>query len=130
MEHLDRDLAVLAARKDSWAQLPIGTKLEYLSAVSRNTAALARSWALAAADAKHLSHSSPLVGEEWISGPWATLYAINRYIRTLEEIRQSGSPQLPRHRVRVRPGGQVVADVFPVTVYDRLLLSGIRAEVW
>ncbi len=130
VEHLDRDLAVLAARKDSWAQLPIGTKLEYLSAVSRNTAALARSWALAAADAKHLSHSSPLVGEEWISGPWATLYAINRYIRTLEEIRQTGSPQLPRHRVRVRPGGQVVADVFPVTVYDRLLLSGIRAEVW
>jgi aldehyde dehydrogenase (NAD(P)+) len=32
--------------------------------------------------------------------------------------------------VRTRPDGQLVVEVFPQSAYDKLLLSGIRAEVW
>jgi len=32
--------------------------------------------------------------------------------------------------VRTRPNGQVTVEVFPLNIYERLLLSGVRAEIW
>ncbi|MDP9024819.1 MAG: aldehyde dehydrogenase family protein, partial [Candidatus Eremiobacteraeota bacterium] len=89
----------------------------------------AERWALAGAQAKGIGWTA-LAGEEWISGPWAVLYALNRYIDTLGEIAKGGAPEIDQRSIRERAGGQVVVDVFPATLYDRLLLNGIRAEVW
>ena len=37
---------------------------------------------------------------------------------------------LEARRIRSRPGGQLVVDVFPAAAYDRFLQIGLRAEVW
>ncbi len=125
---LDRDLETLAASKTAWARLPLEWKIAMLRALQRNIYALAPQWVQAAASAKGLAPGSPLAGEEWISGPWAVLYAINRYIRTLTSISRAGRVRLPA--IHVGPGGRSVLSVFPHDAYDRMLLSGVRAEVW
>lgn len=125
---LDRDLETLAASKTAWARLTLERKLALLATLRQNIYRLAPEWVAASAQAKGLLPGSPLAGEEWISGPWAVLYALTRYIRTLTAISRRGSPALPR--IRVRDDGRAVLDVFPRDLYDRVLLNGIRAEVW
>ncbi|MGZ3548800.1 MAG: aldehyde dehydrogenase family protein [Vulcanimicrobiaceae bacterium] len=130
MDQIDSDLRLLQERKRAWARLPVGTKIEYLLALRRGVAANARAWVDVAIRAKSIPAGDPIAGEEWISGPWAVLYAINRYVRTLREIAAHGSPRFLASRVRTRADGRVVADVYPRTPYDRFLLNGVRAEVW
>lgn len=127
-EQVERNLETLAASKTAWARLPVERKLHLVRAVQRNVHALAEEWAQRSAQAKGLLPGSPLAGEEWLSGPWAVLYALRRYIRTLEAISVSGSPKLPR--MRLRSDGRTVLDVFPHGAYDRMLFNGIRASVW
>ena len=124
---VDRDLETLAAAKTAWAGLSVELKLALLRTLKRNVYSVAHEWAAAACEAKGLEHDSPLAGEEWISGPWAVLYAIERYIRTLDRIDESGAPRIRRIR---ETGGRTIVDVFPHDLYDRLLLTGLRAEVW
>ena len=124
---LDESLRTLASRKHAWARLPIGTKIQYLRAVKEGLGAVAHDWVRAASQAKGLAGNSPLQGEEWISGPWATAYALDRYAETLGEIRNAGSLRFPPARVHVR-NGRTVVDAFPNSAADRLLFMGMRAE--
>lgn len=126
---IDLQLQALHEGAKRWTTLPTSERIGLLVAMRERTAAAAERWAAAAAQAKGLT-GTPLAGEEWISGPWALLYALNRYIQTLEEIERHGSPRLAPSRVRSRADGQIVADVFPESLWDTLLLSGVRAEVW
>lgn len=126
---IDGSLTDLRDGAARWIALSPAAKADLFERVRHTTYAQAKRWATAAAGAKGLT-DTPLAGEEWISGPWAVLYALNRYIRTLREIDRFGTPQISRDRIRPRPAGQVIVDVFPRGPYDALLLSGIRAEVW
>ncbi len=127
---IDADVAELTKHKDDWARLPIPAKVNHLRAVARKTAAQAPRWVRAACRAKGLDPDSPLAGEEWSSGPWALLFGVNRLIETLEDVARTGSPKLRKGSVHTRPDGQVVVDVFPQSAWDRLLLSGVSAQVW
>ncbi|HET7814171.1 MAG TPA: aldehyde dehydrogenase family protein [Candidatus Baltobacteraceae bacterium] len=124
---VERDLETLGAAKTAWAGLSIELKIALLHTLKRNVYNVAHEWTAAACEAKGLDLNSPLAGEEWISGPWAVLYAIERYIRTLDEIDEYGTPRLRAVRERE---GRTVVEVFPNDLYDRLLLTGLRAEVW
>lgn len=128
VQQLDRDLETLTLAKAAWARMPVERKIAALETIKRNLHALAGDWVAASARAKGLLPGSPLEGEEWLSGPWAVLYALNRYVRTLQAISRRGEPSLPH--ARRRPDGRIVLDVFPRTPYDRLLLSGVTAAVW
>ncbi len=125
----DRSLSELRDGATRWIALPPGAKAALFERVRDATYAQAERWANAAADAKGVA-GTPLAGEELISGPWAVLYALNRYVRTLRDIERFGTPQFPCKRVRMRANRHVVVDVFPTTPYDGLLFNGIRAEVW
>lgn len=127
---LDRMLTRLQEKKHAWVALPIADKIELLEALVQNTATAAKGWVAAALVAKGIAADSALAGEEWTSGPWALMYGANHYARTLRDIARSGTPQLPDSAVYARPDGQVVAKVFPQSIYDTLLLNGISAEVW
>lgn len=127
---LDHAIARLQAQKQVWADLPIAQKITYLRQAHTNTAKVAERWVTAAAAAKGIPADSPLVGEEWTSGPWALLYCLNRLIETMTAIAKTGSPPLNPKAVHTRANGQVVVDVFPQSTYDTLLLSGVSAQVW
>ncbi len=125
----DADVTTLRDNAGRWARRSPAAKARLLADVTRCTHAQARTWATIAARAKGIAQT-PLEGEEWISGPWALLYALNRYRETLQRIARTGAPQIPPGRVRTRRDGRTVVDVFPETAYDRVLLSGASAEVW
>ncbi len=126
---IDGTVATLARHKTEWATLPIRRKIAYLEELRARTDEVAERWVNAAVDAKQIPRDSPLVGEEWISGPWALLKGLSVLVRTLEAI-DKGGPTFNPNAVHTRPEGQVVVDVFPGTLFDRLLLSGYSAQVW
>ncbi|HVA34022.1 MAG TPA: aldehyde dehydrogenase family protein, partial [Candidatus Baltobacteraceae bacterium] len=126
---IDSDLTRLREGAAVWAQLPPGDKAGVLLACRHLLGDCTAEWIEAAAAAKGLA-GTPLAGEEAISGPWGVLRALEAYARTLQQIERFGGPRIDPRHVTVRPGGQVVANVFPAGLADRLLLDGVRADVW
>ncbi len=125
---LDQAIAKLAAHKDSWAALPIEQKIDFLIQTRYQMAQMATSWVDAASSAKRLIDHPRLIAEEWIGGPWAVQHWLTNMEKTLAAL-ANGQTLVPP-RLRERANGQLVAEVMPNSVYDRLLLSGFSAEVW
>lgn len=125
---LDRDARELRAHADAWARLGIAGKVRHLRAMRARTIEIADRWVELAAQAKGIA-GTPLAGEEWLSGPWPLLTAIDRLTATLGALARGVEP-VSQRAIHTRPDGQVVVDVFPVNGADRILLSGVRAEVW
>lgn len=126
---LEQVVSTLAENRARWATLPIRRRIRYLEQIRRRTGRVATDWVAAAGAAKGLAAGSPLLGEEWSSGPYAVVYTVNRYIETLDALAK-GRDWINRERVHTRPDGRVVVEVFPQRWTDRILFSGIRAEVW
>ncbi|NOZ93198.1 MAG: aldehyde dehydrogenase family protein [Acidobacteria bacterium] len=127
---IDADIATLNDSKTAWARLPVPEKIELLLRLRAWAGRQAERWVRLACEAKGLAMDSPLSGEEWTSGPWAFIAALNETMEVLGEIARSGAPRLGAGSIRTRPDGQVVVKVFPHNLYDSLLLNGVRGEVW
>ena len=125
---LDRAIADLKAGKDAWARTDVPERIVLLNEIKDATMSVAESWATTAAGKKLIPPGSPLAGEEWISGPYALLSACNALIETLTQMDDKAF--LRRLPLRDLPTGQIAATVFPASIWDRLLLSGVSAEVW
>lgn len=127
-DHLDRTVDELVAAKQAWARTGIDERLAILEAIRTGIMSVAEDWALTAARAKQIPDGSPLVGEEWMSGPYALMSGCDALALTLREM--DGKRFLKHVPVRDLPTGQVAARVFPQSIFDRLLLSGVTADVW
>lgn len=125
---LDAAIADLRAHAEGWARRPVNEKIKWLLASRTNLGRLAERWVRESAAAKRLDPSSPWVGEEWVTGPWALAAGISGLIDTLREVSAGRRPRFTG--VEARQDGRAVVPVFPRSVFDRLLMSGIRAEVW
>ena len=125
---LDQAIAELAAAKQEWARTGIDVRLAIIVAIRTGIMTIAEDWALTAARAKQIPDGSPLIGEEWMSGPYALMSGCDALALTLREM--GGKRFLKHVPVRDLPTGQVAATVFPQSIFDRLLLSGVKAEVW
>ncbi|HEX3467046.1 MAG TPA: aldehyde dehydrogenase family protein [Candidatus Elarobacter sp.] len=131
-EALDRDLATLREHAETWARLGFAGKARHLAAMRARTVEVAREWVALAARAKGIA-GTPLAGEEWFSGPYALLVTLDRLSAALGDVARNGTPSYPgavRTRTDAQGREQVVVDVFPVEGADKILLSGVRAEVW
>jgi acyl-CoA reductase-like NAD-dependent aldehyde dehydrogenase len=125
---LDRALDELAGRKRAWAQTSIAERLKLLDRVKTATHAVAGAWARLGAEKKGIAEGSPLAGEEWTSGPWTLLVALDNYRSTLANL--DGNRHIAGVPTRIGRSGQTIVRVFPQSAFDRALFSGIRAEVW
>ena len=126
---IDADLRDLDASKDAWVKADYDERLRLLETLRVNLVRLADRWVQAAASAKGLPEDSPLVGEEWTSGPWATVETIQHLTGTLTALRDGTDP-LQGARVRTRSDGQVIVQVHPANHWEKLLISGCESEVW
>jgi aldehyde dehydrogenase (NAD(P)+) len=120
---LDHDLHTLQQQKQIWEILPVEQKIDLLLQSRHLLGVHAEDWVRLSVQAKGIDPRSTWVGEEWVTGPWAIAEVINGYIETLKDIAHGRLPKL--HKVTTRPDGQVIAEVFPRTIYDHLLLNGI-----
>jgi hypothetical protein len=125
---LDADLELLNRHKQLWAETSIETRLAILVRIRDDVAKVAQNWAETAARKKGLAVNSPRVGEEWFTGPYALITYCSALIDTLSKVRDD--KHLARLPMRELPNGQLAVQVVPHSIWDRLLLSGVRAEVW
>lgn len=124
----DAALADLDAAKDRWARTPVPDRIRLLKEMKDGIMAVAEGWAEISARKKGLIPDTPLAGEEWLAGPYATMAGVNALIDTLQQM--DGKAFIDTLPTRRLPTGQTAVKVLPHSIWDRLLLSGISAEVW
>jgi len=128
VKEYDAALDALNAAKDTWAKTSIADRISLLDQVKDNLMTVATAWAQTATRLKQIPERSPLSGEEWTSGPYAVMLACNALISTL---RQMESKTFLKHlSKRQLTTGQLAIKVMPYSIWDHLLLSGVKAEVW
>ncbi|MEX1210544.1 MAG: aldehyde dehydrogenase family protein [Candidatus Nanopelagicales bacterium] len=113
----------------AWAQVPLQQRIVMLDQIRVDTGEIAQGWVDTAAATKGLPDTSPLVGEEWISGPWALATYVEALAATLRSLEANVNP-LSHVKIHAAPGGRLALNVFPVHGMEKLLLHGFRAEVW
>jgi acyl-CoA reductase-like NAD-dependent aldehyde dehydrogenase len=126
---MDEAVQVLQAHKDVWVALTIDERITLLDRLIKDFSALSDRLVSASCAAKGIAADSPLVGEEWSIGPFATLKNLCQLQHSLVDIKAHGAPKIPGP-ITTRADGQVVAQVFPQTPYERLFFQGVTAEVW
>ncbi|WEK61981.1 MAG: aldehyde dehydrogenase family protein [Candidatus Microbacterium colombiense] len=128
-ERLDGAIAELHAGSRTWTALALAQRVTLLRAVRTSVAAASEDWANTAAASKGLDGRHPLRGEEWLSGPYSVLGALDAYIETLSRL-ATGTNPLEGLSITRAPGGRTRVQAFPLTGIDRFLLSGYTGEVW
>jgi acyl-CoA reductase-like NAD-dependent aldehyde dehydrogenase len=127
---VDQALQDLTEGEKAWAEISLADRLRLLADTRQRVIDNAQQWVQAAAfDIKKLDPESPLVGEEWISGPYAVAGAIAALIASLEQLHAGHSP-LRDAKFGVTPSGRTTVSVLPLNIFDSLLLSGFSAELW
>ena len=126
---VDTALAELRAGEQTWAALSLSQRRRLIERVRDLTVQHAQEWVAAAASIKGLESTSPLIGEEWMSGPYAFTGGTATIARTLGDLEQGKRP-LEDATFGTAPGGRTTVQVLPHGVFDQLLLSGFSAQVW
>ncbi|MBF4562765.1 aldehyde dehydrogenase family protein [Microbacterium sp. VKM Ac-2870] len=126
---LDAAITRLRTGSRTWAALSLGQRRTLLTRIRVATAAVAAEWADTASTSKGLPAGHPLRGEEWLSGPYAAIVALDAYAGTLRALSVGRSP-LEGVRIGTAPGGRTAVHTFPLSATDALLLSGYTTEVW
>jgi len=128
MQKLDKAVAELSAAKDAWAQTETSERVAILEAVKGQLMLVSKGWVQTASRKKLIPEGSSLEGEEWMSGPYALMGGCNALIHTLSGM--EGKAFLKDVKLRKLVTGQIAAKVIPGNIWDHLLLSGVKAEVW
>ncbi|WP_433197891.1 aldehyde dehydrogenase family protein [Nocardia sp. CA-107356] len=125
------DAAVSALRHGEiqWSRTDLAARRRLLEQIHANTAKHAQEWIETAARIKKLPLDSPLLGEEWVSGPYSLLTGAAALAESLLALEEGRSP-VDGYPMRPAPGGRTAVEVFPHGMFDALLLNGFRAEVW
>lgn len=103
-ERLDTAVDALQIGARTWAALTVAQRATLLRAVRTSVAATAEDWANTAAASKALDAGHPLRGEEWLSGPYSVLGALDAYIETLSRLAR-GSTRSTGSRSTAPPAG-------------------------
>jgi len=129
IDEMDMFVHKLCSHKDKWSREPIKNRLGYLEKMIRDFSALADRWVEQVTCAERIGRDDFAVGVECMAGPYSVLRNLQGLKRALLDIQSGGIPKIPGPVV-TRPNKQVSAQVFPQTVYDQLLFSGYRVDVW
>jgi hypothetical protein len=125
---LDDALEPLDRNKQQWTETPTVERLAILARIKEALNPVAQGWAETAARQKGLAVESPQAGEEWITGPYALMAYCDALMQTLSKV--AGKKHLEGLKLRELPNGQLAVKVIPHSLWDRLLLRGVSAEVW
>src|SRR6266566_9540348 len=128
-DEMDAAVQVLQSHKDEWVTRTVRERIALLDRLIQDFAAIAPRWVAACLQAKSVAEDAPTASEEWTVGPWPVLKNLRQIRQSLSDIETYGHPRIAGP-VTTRAGGQVVAQVFPQTSYDRLFFYGLTAEVW
>ena len=125
LAHVDAAIERLHAKKDAWLDVSLAERAKLLDRCIESIVAVSERWAEVGARIKGLAPDDVLAGEEWVAGIMPTV----RNARLLAEALREGGARKPVAMLS-RPDGQVVARVHPATLMERLMFTGVTADVW
>jgi acyl-CoA reductase-like NAD-dependent aldehyde dehydrogenase len=128
-QEMDAAVQTLQDRKDGWVAVAVQERITILDQLLKNFVAVAPRWVEAGLKAKGILPDAPEAGEEWGAGVLPVINNLRQLRQALSDIATQGRPRIPGP-VMTMPNGQVAAQVFPQSVYDRLFFMGLTAEVW
>src|SRR5712691_9001046 len=128
-DEMDAAVQALQSHKAEWVTRTVRERIASLDRLIQDFAAIAPRWVAACLQAKSVAEDAPTASEEWALGPWPVLKNLRQLRQSLSDIEAYGHPRIAGPAT-TRPGGQVVAQVFPQTTYDRLFFTGVTAEMW
>jgi acyl-CoA reductase-like NAD-dependent aldehyde dehydrogenase len=125
---LDSALLELAEGAARWATRGLAERASLLEQTRASILEASEEWATAAIRAK-LVPPGPLEGEEWISGPYATIAGFDRTAQTLRRLEAGRSP-VDGLKVATAPGGRLTLRVMPSDFQQFMLLNGFTGDIW
>ncbi|MFC6011737.1 aldehyde dehydrogenase family protein [Nocardia lasii] len=126
---IDTAITDLTEGEKTWAATGLRRRRELLDELAALAARDAEAWVAAARTIKKLDADSPLLGEEWMSGPMTMIGGARALSETLAALEQGASP-IDGVELGTAPGGRVSVPALPHGIFDKLLLSGFTADVW
>ncbi|MEY2848015.1 MAG: hypothetical protein RI885_680 [Actinomycetota bacterium] len=126
---IDRALDELQRGERAWARMTLSGRIRVLRELADSVHLAAPLWVETAARIKGLEPDAHYIGEEWISGPYALLDALDALTTTLAAIARGASP-IEHAAFGTAPGGRVTVPVLPRTALQGVLFHGFRADVW
>jgi acyl-CoA reductase-like NAD-dependent aldehyde dehydrogenase len=121
----DTKLALLAENAQAWVDTTIPERIAILEQTITASVAEAEGWVDAGCKAKGIAAGDAQAGEEWLAGPVTFVRNLRLLVNALKE---GGQPQLPS--VRTHQNGQKIAQVFPGNLLDKIMFTGVTADVW
>ncbi len=128
-ETMDAAIQTLNAQKDAWVALDVTKRIAIVDQIIHDVAAVADRWVAACLQAKGIAPDAPAAGEECSNGPYSVMKELRQFRQSLADIRATGRPRIPGP-ITTRPDGQVVARVFPQNTYDKIIFTGVTADIW
>lgn len=125
---VDQALNELAEGEKAWAATSLVRRREILDDVQQLAVQHGAEWVEAAIRIKQLNPESPLVGEEWISGPYPLAAGAAALSASLAKLEAGKSPLDGANFGTA--AGRTTVNVLPLNIFDKLLLSGFSAQVW
>ncbi|OEC89662.1 aldehyde dehydrogenase family protein [Acinetobacter sp. YK3] len=125
---LDTAIQDLSLGIVKWANSNLQERIALLKKTHASIATASEDWAKAAILAKGTPQGS-LEGEEWMSGPYATLNGFTAVIESLEKLAQGKSP-LDGVKASKAPNGRIKFRMLPSNFYEFNLFHGFRGDLW
>ncbi|HVJ93262.1 MAG TPA: aldehyde dehydrogenase family protein [Labilithrix sp.] len=122
---LDAAIDALYEKRNEWRDVPLAERARLLDLCVSSIASIAEKWADIGARIKGIEPTDVLAGEEWVAGIMPTV----RNARLLANALRSGGRPRPV-AMGTGPEGRTIARVFPSTLMERLMFTGVRADVW
>ncbi len=126
-ETMDAAIQVLQEHKKDWVVFTLRERIALIDELIQDFFAISQHWVDAGQKAKGTAEIAP--GEEWLAGVYPVIKNLRQLRQSLLDIEMNGHPKIPGE-VKTLPNGQVVAPVFPLTTYDRIVFTGVTAEIW
>ncbi len=122
---IDTTVARVRANADRWVAVSIADRVRYLERCMDALHATSEGWAAATSTVRGIDPNAPGAAEAWLSELMPTMRAFRLLAGAL---RHGGQPTPPS--VKTRAGDQKVVRVYPTDLMDKLLFTGVTADVW
>lgn len=128
-DRLNHAISALGAGIHSWTGMSLSQRARLLELTQQSIAFNVNRWTRTASDIKGLNSNSQLVGEEWMSGPYATLSGFSTVAKTLRLLAEGRSP-VDELKTAKTIGGRLTWKVLPTSLLETVLFHGFSAQVW
>ena len=125
---IDADIEALQQGAARWAAKSLHERAELMKRTHAAVAAAADEWTEAAVVAKGTPRGS-LEGEEWMSGPYASLSGFAAAAETLEQMATGKSPAAGLKAGKAA-GGRTKFRMLPSNLFEYNLFHGFSADLW